>query len=210
MHRTDIEAPSHDSRTEVASLSNLDRTVGRYANTHLAADLGVSEAAIRNWHLKCCEVCPVEWLKVRGKHTDLSAALLADYHARVSQGNLAIEAWVVEMRSQFESVQTTTVDVLPADTTLALKSNDATATVFDQYLEELGSEIVEATQKVDQLVADLEADELAMLQSEMEAARQKGAKKATLLYAAEKQGQNDTLQALRQREIERRRQGGQS
>ena len=70
-----------------------------------------------------------------------------------------------------------------------------------------GEEVLLATQQVDDFDDQLADDEVALLQAEIAAAKQKGAKKAVLLHAAEKQGQNETRQALLQRDIERRRGG---
>lgn len=188
-------------------LYERDRTTGRYTNIQIAEDLGASESSVRYWFAKVREVCPMEWLKVDGKHTDLSAGLLADYAARVARGPMAAAPWVLEMQEQFETPPKT--DVLPADTALALRSNEVTATALTEYLGELGSEVLEATQKVDAYMDDLEASDMELLQTELEAVRKRGAKRAVLKYAAEKQAENETAQALRQREIERRR-GAQS
>jgi len=207
MDRTKNAAESHETRTEFARFAQLDRTVGRFSNLEMASDLGVSESAVRKWHLKISEVCS-GWLKVNGRHTQLSAALLLDYRDRVSQGDMAPDAWVVEMRSQFSEVRTS-VEVLPSETAIALRSNDQTASALDRHIASLGAEIAQATAQVDALMDDLAADELALLHAEIEAAQKKGQQKATLLYAAEKQAQNETTQVLRQREIERRQQGAQ-
>lgn len=204
-HRTEFLDDSDTIRPTVELFSNLNRTEGRYSNVAIASDLNVSEAAIRKWLSHCSQVCPAAWLKVGGKHTDLSAALLADYQQRVSQGELAPEAWIVEMRSQFPEPQKES----PTTQALTLHSNTQTAEALDLYLQELGADVLAATHQVDQFDDQLAADEVALLQAEIEAAKQKGARKAVLLHAAQKQAENEARQALLQRDIERRR-GGQS
>lgn len=202
-HRTEFLDDSETIRPAVELFSNLNRTEGRYSNVAIASDLNVSEAAIRKWFEHCRQVCPVAWLKVGGKHTDLSAALLADYQQRVSQGELAPEAWVVEMRSQFpQSTQEPSTSQA-----LTLHSNAQTAEALDLYLQELGADVLAATRQVDTFDDQLAADEVALIQAEIEAAKQKGAKKAVLLHAAQKQAENETRQALLQRDIQRRRGG---
>ena len=207
MKRTQLEPDSNDTRTVIEHLSNANRTTGRYTGGQVAANCGCSEGAIRKWLVKLTQAVPYDWCKVSGRYTELAHVLMSDYAIRVSQGELPSEAWILEIRNWFEA-QPRQVEVLPADSAIALATNDQTATALDGYLSQLGSEIVEATHRVDALCDDLEADDLAMFQAEVEAARHRGQKKAVILYGAEKQAQNEAVQALRQREIERKQQGG--
>ena len=134
-HRTEFLDDASTIRPKVELFSNLNRTEGRYSNVAIASDLNVSEAAIRKWFEWCRQVCPEPWLKGKGKHTDLSAALLADYQQRVSQGELAPEVWVVEMQSQFPQQSR---EPEPTSQALTLHSNTQTASALDAYLAELG------------------------------------------------------------------------
>lgn len=207
MKRAEIVDESHDNRTGIAHLSHANRTIGHYTGVQVAQDCDVKESTIRKWLTIVGQAVPYDWLKVGGKYTDLGTQLMQDYADRVSRGAMHSETWISEIRNWFEA-QPRRVDVVPADSALALVSNDATATALDGYLAQLGDECAQLATRVDLLMDDLAADEVALLHAEIEAARQKGTQKATMLYAAEKQAQNEATQLLRQREIERKRQGG--
>ncbi|MEM1280900.1 MAG: hypothetical protein AAGG53_12985, partial [Cyanobacteria bacterium P01_H01_bin.152] len=97
MKDIEIAVESQADRSDIATesqLSQCDKTIGRYTAVQIAEDLGVGESTIRNWFVKVSQVCPQSWLKVGGKHTDLSTALLSDYSKRVSAGSMAVEAWI--------------------------------------------------------------------------------------------------------------------
>lgn len=194
---------SHDSRTPLAQVA---RDKGLYSNTDLATELSVSEAAIRKWHSRCTEVAPVQWLKVGGKHTELSRHLIADYWERVSHGDMSPHAWVVEMQAHFE--QRPQVEVIPADVSTALATNNTTAHMMESYIQQLGADVAIALEQVDAMDDAMAADDMALFQAEVEAARQRGAQKAVIIHAAERQAQNEAAQQLRQRDIQRRT-GGQ-
>jgi hypothetical protein len=204
-NRTNIERESNTNRTDFV---HLERTRGINSNVQLAEFLGVSEGTIRKWHAHCCNAVPAEWLKVAGKHTALSAALLQDYSDRVYHGDLATDAWIVEVRGQFPTAPPVESTTTVVDTTTALVTNDRTSDLYDAYLAKLDGEVQAGLAQLDQLDAALDADEMALFQQEMEAARQKGAKKAVMLHAIERQAQNETAQSLLQREIQRKT-GGQ-
>lgn len=194
-----------DQESREFSVADLDRENGVYTMVQVASSLGVNESTVRGWFAKVSQVCPSNWLKVSGRHTQLSAALLADYGDRVSSQGMASEAWIVEVKAQLLTLEQGTANAVAANCELATQPNQITGGAMASYLDFLDTETQGAMANVESMMDALDAAELEDFKAEIQARQKRGAQKAAILYAAEKQAQNQAQQALRQKEIERRR-----
>ncbi|MBD2261396.1 hypothetical protein [Pseudanabaena sp. FACHB-2040] len=181
--------------SEIGSLfSTHDKADGAFSARELAREFGVSDTAVRKAYKALIQVVSSDLLKADDKFTELGKSLMQAYFQRADQ--LTGAAWIHGLAE--------VVGALPEAVTTIPKESVAEnwKTRKEELEKERGAIVLSAKNKLDALVAEIDADDLGEVEAgeaELELIRERAYEKEMARQLAEIEGRLQARKDIRKR-----------